>query len=242
MVSKAKKTVKNFFSKMLFLALWLVATFFVTSLYQVIYFKYFNPWMTYKMFTNKIDLLFSNEKDKTLYYKWVSMDEVSSFVPLAVIAAEDQKFPVHNGFDFDAIQKAMEYNQKSKKIRGGSTISQQVSKNIFLWHGRSYLRKGLEIYYTFLIETIWGKKRILEMYINIAEMGPNIYGVGAASKKYWNKDATKLTKYESGILAAVLPSPTKYSAQRPSGYVLKRRDWIVGQMNQLGGVKYLDKL
>lgn len=191
------------------------------------------------MYTNKLDLLFSKEKDKKIYYEWVDLENMSLYVPLAVIAAEDQKFPQHFGIDYEAIQKAFTYNKKSKRKRGASTISQQVAKNVFLWPERTMMRKVLELYYTFLIELIWGKKRILEMYVNVAEMGPNTYGVGAAAKRYWNKSPDKITKYEAGILAAVLPNPRLLSAQRPSNYVIQRRDWIVKQMYQLGDLKYL---
>lgn len=231
--------IKNFFKKILLLSIWVIISGIAASLYQVIYFKYFSPALTNKMYSNKLDLLFGKEKDKKIYYEWVDLDQVSLYVPLAVIAAEDQKFPQHFGLDYDAIKKAFTYNRNSKRIRGASTISQQVAKNVFLWHDRTMIRKILELYYTFLIELVWGKKRILEMYVNIAEMGPNTYGVGAAAKKYWNKPAHKITKYEAGILAAVLPNPNLLSAQRPSGYVIRRREWILKQMGQLGDLNYL---
>lgn len=165
---------------------------------------------------------------------YVDLNDISPHAALAVIAAEDQLFPDHNGFDVKSIKKAMDTNtKKTKRLRGASTISQQVAKNVFLWQGRSWLRKGLEVYFTFMIESIWGKKRILEVYLNVAEMGKGIFGVEAAAQKYFKKPAKKLTRAESAKIAACLPNPKKYTVNPPSSYINKRYPWVVGQMNNL---------
>ena len=158
------------------------------------------------------------------------------------MASEDQQFPVHWGFDFDEIQDAIKENKTRKRPRGASTISQQVAKNVFLWNGRSYIRKGLEVYFTVLIELIWGKKRILEVYLNVAETGPLTFGVEAASQRYYGHTAKLLSRDEAARIAAVLPNPIKFSIQNPSGYVLRRTRQISRQMRALGGQKYLKNL
>ncbi|MGC4035629.1 MAG: monofunctional biosynthetic peptidoglycan transglycosylase [Chitinophagaceae bacterium] len=164
---------------------------------------------------------------------YVSRDEISPNAKLAVIASEDQLFPDHNGFDFKSIEKAMKHNQKSKSLRGASTISQQVAKNVFLWQGRSWIRKGLEVYFTFMIELIWGKKRILQVYMNVAEMGDGVFGIEAAAQKYFNKPALNLSRQESAMIAACLPNPAKYKVKPVSPYVAYRSGWIMRQMNNL---------
>lgn len=165
---------------------------------------------------------------------YVSMEQISPSAKLAVMAAEDQLFPDHNGFDIKSIQKAIKHNQiKNKRFRGASTISQQVSKNVFLWQGGSWLRKGLEVYFTFMIEIIWGKERILEMYMNVSEMGKGIYGIEAASQQYFNKSASKLSRKEAAMIAAALPNPKKYKVNPASAYVLSRSQWVMVQMINL---------
>jgi monofunctional biosynthetic peptidoglycan transglycosylase len=159
-------------------------------------------------------------------HKWRPIDQVSPTLPRALIAAEDARFCDHHGFDFDALQKAYENNGKGKKIRGGSTISQQTAKNVFLWPGRSYVRKGLEAYFTVLIELVWGKKRIMEVYLNSIEYGPGLYGAEAASRAYFKVGADKLTAQQSSRLAAILPSPLKWKAVNPGRYVKKRTSRI----------------
>jgi len=174
---------------------------------------------------------------------YVSYDEISANMKLAVIASEDQIFADHNGFDFKSIRKAMAYNEKKPgRIRGGSTISQQVAKNVFLWQGRSWFRKGLEVYFTFMIELVWSKERILQMYLNVAETGKGIFGVEAASQAYFRKPATKLTRQEASLIAAALPSPKKYSVRPPSAYVSTRSRWIQKQMSQLEGDEDIKKI
>jgi monofunctional biosynthetic peptidoglycan transglycosylase len=172
---------------------------------------------------------------------YVRADEMSVHARLAVIASEDQLFPDHNGFDWESIQKAFENNKKKRaRIRGASTISQQVAKNVFLWQGRSWVRKGLEVYFTFMIELIWGKERILEVYLNVAEMGKGVYGIEAAAQQYFNKPAAKLNRTEAAKIAACLPNPKKYTVKPPSGYVTKRYPWILQQMRNLEGDKDIE--
>lgn len=167
---------------------------------------------------------------KPVQYHWVPASRIAAVARKAVVAAEDQKFPTHNGFDVEAMEKAYAHNKKSKRKRGASTISQQTAKNVFLWSGGGYFRKGVEAGITLLIENIWGKDRILEMYLNIAEFGPGIYGVEAASQAYFHKPAAQLTANEAARLAAVLPSPRRWKVNAPGAYVQKRVSWIMGQM------------
>lgn len=165
----------------------------------------------------------------------VNLNDISIHGKLAVIASEDQLFPDHNGFDIKSIKKALAYNKrKPGRVRGASTISQQVAKNVFLWQGRSWIRKGLEVYFTFMIELIWGKKRILEMYLNEAEMGRGIFGIEAASQKYFKHSAKKLTKVEAAMIASSLPNPIRYTVKPPSRYVSRKYPWVMRQMNNLG--------
>lgn len=171
---------------------------------------------------------------------WVSMDEISVWMGLAVIAAEDQKFPEHWGFDVSAIEKALAHNERNEnRIRGASTLSQQTAKNLFLWDGRSWVRKGLEAGLTLGMETVWSKKRILTVYLNIAEFGDGVFGVEAAAQRYFHKPASRLTLSEAALLAAVLPNPLRFKANAPSGYVRSRQAWIMRQMRQLGGESFM---
>ncbi|WP_312983770.1 monofunctional biosynthetic peptidoglycan transglycosylase [Atlantibacter sp.] len=171
---------------------------------------------------------------------WVGMDEISPWMGLAVIAAEDQKFQEHWGFDMAAIQKAVAHNERNEtRIRGASTLSQQTAKNMFLWDGRSWLRKGLEAGLTVGIETVWSKRRILTVYLNVAEFGNGIFGVEAAAQHYFNKPASRLSASQAALLAAVLPNPLRFKADAPSGYVRSRQAWILRQMQQLGGESFM---
>lgn len=175
-------------------------------------------------------------------YDWTPYKKIAPYAALAVVAGEDQRFPHHHGFDFVEIQDALEDQDEGKPLRGASTISQQVAKNLFLWSGGGFVRKGLEAWFTLLLELLWSKERILEVYLNIAEFGDYTFGVEAASRRFFNKPAARLTADEAARLAAVLPSPLRYRVDKPSAYVLKRQRWIEQQMRQLGGVAYLDKL
>ena len=167
--------------------------------------------------------------------RWTPLDEIAPCMGVAVIAAEDQNFPDHFGFDWQAIEKAMAHNEHSRKKRGASTLSQQTAKNLFLWERRSWVRKGFEVYFTLLLETAWSKRRILEVYLNIVEFGDGVFGVEAASRRYFGKPARSLTPGEAALLAAVLPSPLRYRADAPSAYVRGRQEWILNQMRNLGG-------
>jgi len=187
---------------------------------------FFNPPIT----ITQIGGLFEYGK---LHRDYISYDEMGNNVKKAVIASEDQKFFIHNGFDYKAIEKAMKNNEKGKKLRGGSTISQQTAKNIFLWQGRSWLRKGLEAVYTFIIEKIWGKDIILERYLNSIEMGQGVFGVEAAAQYYFGKSSKDLNKSEAAWIAAVLPNPKKYDPKNPSAYLRKKHNWIMRQMRNV---------
>lgn len=177
----------------------------------------------------------------SIQYQWVSLENISTEMQLAVIAAEDQRFPQHYGIDWKAIEMAFKHNQKSNRTRGGSTISQQTVKNLYLWHGQSWLRKSIELPMTLAVEMLWSKQRILEVYLNIAEFGEGIFGVEAASRHYFNKSAKQLNLKEAALLAAVLPNPIIYKAHSPSRYLYKKQVWIMKQMNQLGQ-SYLNHL
>lgn len=180
--------------------------------------------------------LFAPSHIASVKHHWVPLGKVSKELQLAVIAAEDQRFTEHLGFDMNAILAALKYNQRSEQVRGASTLSQQTAKNLFMWSDRSLLRKGLEAWFTLLMELGWDKARILEVYLNIVEFGPGIYGAEAAAQTYFGKPASRLTRYESSLLAAILPNPWHYRIQPPSPYVQQRSVWIRRQMGQLGQV------
>jgi monofunctional glycosyltransferase len=203
--------------------------FFVISVASVVLFSFlpppFTPLMVKRLFQQASD----SKREMRLSKDWTSIDQISDAMQIAVLCAEDQAFLEHEGFDLKAIQKALKHNKRSKKQRGASTISQQTAKNVFLWPTRSWLRKGFEVYFTFLIEAIWSKERIIEVYLNVAEWGDGIYGAEAAAQHYFKKSAAQLTREESALLAAVLPGPLKYSVKNPTDYIRKRQRWIMGQ-------------
>jgi len=211
---------------------------FALSLLAVVLLRWIPPVTSGVMIEKRIDALMAG-KSYSVDHRWVAWDRMSKHAALAVVASEDQNFPTHRGFDFASLQKALDDREKGKRLRGASTISQQVAKNVFLWSGRSVVRKGLEAYFTVLIELVWPKQRILEVYLNVAEMGHGIFGVEAASQRFFRKPAAKLTPAEAALLAAVLPNPIRLRAERPSAYVQERRDFILQQMNLLGGTAYL---
>jgi monofunctional biosynthetic peptidoglycan transglycosylase len=206
----------------------------------VVALRWVNPPSSAFMLASRLDALFAGEHGYVTRYQWVDLERISPQAALAVIAAEDQQFPFHAGFDFKSIREAVRHNAGSAHKRGASTISQQVAKNLFLWSGRSLLRKGLEAGFTLLIEWCWPKERILEVYLNIAEFGRGIYGVQAAAQHYFHKDARYLNRADAALLAAVLPSPRRYRVEAPSRFVLARREWIAQQMAELGGTSYLE--
>ena len=231
------KRIFNFFKWILKLAI----LFFVISVLLVFAMRWINPVTSSIMIQRQIAGFFSGEFE-LIQYHWVSYDDVSKYMPIAIVAAEDQNFPNHFGFDFKQIEKALKENKRGRRVRGASTITQQVAKNLFLWEGKSFVRKGIEAYFTLLIELLWDKERILEVHMNVAEMGNKIFGVGTASVAYFKIPASKLSIRQSALLAAVLPNPKKYSAIKPSGYVRGRQNWIVRQINSLGGADYLKDL
>jgi len=213
--------------------------FFTSTIGFTILYRFIPPLCTPLMLIRVVQQVFNGEEVK-MKYKWKNLEDISAKMPLAVIASEDSHFKTHYGFDVDAIYHAYKSNQKKGKkiVKGGSTISQQTAKNVFLWPGRSWIRKGLEVYFTVLIETLWGKKRIIEMYLNVIEMGNGIYGTEAAARKYFDKPAKKLTKYECAAITSVLPSPRKWSVTKPSAFVRKKQQRIVTGMNFMKNVKF----
>ncbi|AUS05103.1 monofunctional biosynthetic peptidoglycan transglycosylase [Pseudotamlana carrageenivorans] len=184
---------------------------------------------------------FENDSSKVLKHDWVPIDDISTNLQRAVICSEDQNFLKHSGLDYKAIEKAISSSQKGKRLRGGSTISQQTAKNVFLWPERSWVRKGFETYFTFLIELCWSKQRILEVYLNSIEMGKGIYGAEAASKYWFKKPAKNLSQYEAAAIAAILPNPRKYRASPATAYMESRKAWIVKQMRYFGPLKFKEK-
>jgi monofunctional biosynthetic peptidoglycan transglycosylase len=209
--------------------------------------RWMDPWYSAFMLDAALDASRAGKQRYQTDFRWRDLEQISPHAAVAVIAAEDQFFPFHTGFDFKSIRDAVRSNDKQAKrkrpkVRGASTISQQVAKNLFLWSGRSYARKGLEAYFTLLIELAWPKERILEVYLNIAQFGDGIYGVEAAGQRFYRLPAAKLGRYEAATLAAVLPNPITFKVNAPSGYVTKRRDFILDQMRRLGGPNYLDML
>lgn len=218
-----------------------VKYFLIISIGMVVVTKFVPIFFTPLMVMRKVEA-WMDGKDATIHYQWKSYDEVSRNMHLAVVASEDQNFPNHFGLDWDAIMDAQQDNKKRKIKRGASTISQQVAKNVFLFPQRSYIRKGLEVYFTFLIEVIWGKERILEVYVNIAEMGNMTFGAEAAGQRFFKTSAAKLNASQAATLAAVLPNPRRMSAARPSNYVAGRREDITEQMRMLGGTDYIKGL
>jgi monofunctional biosynthetic peptidoglycan transglycosylase len=202
---------------------------FFFQLFYIVLLKWVNPLITITQLAGFIN-------GDGLKRDYVNRKIISYNAKLAVIASEDQLFPDHNGFDWKSIKKAMAYNKrKPNRIRGASTISQQVAKNVFLWQGKSWIRKGVEIYFTFMIELVWGKKRILEVYLNVIEMGKGVYGIEAASQTYFKKSAGNLSRTEAAMMASCLPNPKKYTVKPLSGYVANKYSWVLQQMNNLEG-------
>jgi monofunctional biosynthetic peptidoglycan transglycosylase len=233
---------RSFARRLALIVAGLIGAWLIASVFGVVLLRWLNPPFTSFMAQAQMDAWARRDRSYVLRHRWVDLARISPNLPLAVVASEDQKFPDHWGFDVEAIEKAYQLNQHSHRVRGASTISQQVAKNLFLWSGRSYFRKGLEAYFTVLIEACWPKRRILEMYLNIAEFGTGTYGAEAAAQRYFHVNAARLTRSDSAILAAVLPNPQQLSAAAPSAYVLKRRDWILGQMQALGGPEMLEDI
>ena len=215
----------------------------VLSVIVVVTLRWVDPPTSAFMLETRLNALSEGDRTYRTDYEWVSLEHISPHAAIAVVASEDQQFPFHAGFDLNSIRESVRASEKGKKkLRGASTISQQVAKNLFLWNGYSFVRKGLEAWMTVLMELTWPKERILEVYLNIAEFGKGIYGVEAAASRFFHKPAARLTSSEAATLAAVLPNPIKMHADRPSAYVTERREQILGQMRALGGASYLQAL
>jgi monofunctional biosynthetic peptidoglycan transglycosylase len=229
----------NGMGKRIFRFLWKTAAWFVgLSLLLVVVFRFIPVPITPLMLIRCGEQLVEG-KELRLKHDWVSIDKISKHLPLAVVCSEDQNFMNHSGFDIEAIERSIEASKKgNKRLRGASTISQQTAKNVFLWPGRSWVRKGFEVYFTVLIEFVWNKERIMEVYLNSIEMGDGIYGAESAAQAYFKTSALKLSKRQAAAIAAVLPNPRKYSANPPGPYVQGRISWIMGQMNQWGTLNF----
>jgi monofunctional glycosyltransferase len=217
--------------------LFFIIFFFAGSLLTTVFYKFVRPPFTPLMMIRIPQQIFSSDKLR-LKKDWEPLSNITPNMVLAVVAAEDQLYAYHSGFDYEAMKRAYKSNKKGKRIKGASTISQQTAKNVFCWPGRSYLRKGVEAYFTFLIENIWGKRRIMEMYLNVVEFGNGIYGVEAASQFYFHKHAKNLSVQEAASLAAILPNPRKWSPVKQGPYIRKRTAWIARNMYNIGRVKY----
>lgn len=224
---------------------WLVAMPLVAlalSVVQVATLRFVDPPFSAFMLSRQLEAWSEGDWSFRIAHDWRDLDEISPYVPLAVIASEDQNFAEHFGFDLKAIERARKSNERGRKVRGGSTISQQTAKNLFLWSGRSWVRKGIEAWYTLLIEAMWPKHRIVEVYVNVAEFGDGVYGAQAAARTFFGTDADKLSPAQAARMAAVLPSPRRYSISKPGPYVQRRAQAIQRQMRYIGGTEYLQRL
>jgi len=224
---------------------WLIALpflFLLASVLQVAALRFVDPPFSAFMMIRQLEAWGSGDFGFRIAHDWRDLEEMSSNVPVALVASEDQNFAEHFGFDLKAIEKARKNNARGRKVRGGSTISQQTAKNLFLWSGRSWVRKGVEAWYTLLIESMWSKHRIIEMYANFAEFGDGVYGAQAAARTYYRKDARQLGAAEAARMAAVLPNPKRYSISRPGPYVQRRAGAIQRQMRSIGGNGYLKQI
>ena len=233
----AKRNNRSFGAKVKWFLIKSVLWFFGLSIFFVILLKFvpvaFTPLMVIRGIENKLD-----GKEVNFEHNWEPIEKISKNLQKAVIASEDGTFLKHNGFDFKALQKAYKSNERGRRIRGGSTISQQTAKNVFLWQGKSYLRKGLEAYFTVLIEAIWGKERIMEVYLNSIEMGDGVYGAYAATEHWYRRDASSLTPMQAAGIAAILPNPRKFKATGSSSYINRRKQRIIRNMRAVGKINY----
>jgi monofunctional glycosyltransferase len=220
----------------------LLAAWAAVTVLAVVALRWIDPPVTMFMLADRVEAFVEREPGYEFRHEWRDWDAISRQAAVAVIAAEDQRFAFHRGFDFQQIDRAWRDRERGRRVRGASTISQQVAKNLFLWRGQSWFRKGLEAGITVVIELTWSKQRILEVYLNVAEFGQGTYGVQAASRRYFGKDASQLSRQEAALLAAVLPAPTRLRADAPSRYVRGRQDWILRQMAAIGGTAYLARL
>jgi len=231
---RAHRRLPSILRRILVRTLQILAAILAVSLLLVLALRWIPLPTTAVMMERRIDAWW-NGRAYRIDYRWTPWNRISPSAALAVIAAEDQNFATHHGFDFDAIQRALDAHDQGRRLRGASTLSQQVAKNVFLWSGRSFIRKGFEAYFTVLVELAWSKRRILEVYLNVVELGDGVFGVEAAGRRYFSKPAAVLSSEEAALLAAVLPNPIRLKAGRPSEYVRERQAWIMHQMEQLGG-------
>lgn len=222
---------KTFWIKIKRILLWIVVAFFASTILSVIVLRWVPVFFTPLMFIRVVQQV-SDGKEMTMHHHWVPLEEISPSLPLAVMSSEDARFMEHHGFDYKAIEHAAIRNMKHPEKRkiGASTISQQTAKNVFLWPGRSWLRKGFEVYFTFLIELFWSKERIMEVYLNSIEMGDGIYGASAVAERHFHKEASQLTREQCALIAATLPNPLRYNSAHPSAYVQKRQKRILHEM------------
>lgn len=239
MLKSARAPRKPMWRRLLRLVVLAALTWIALTWLCVLALRFVPPPTSAFMFERRVSAMLHGERDFALKYQWVPLARVSSELPIALVAGEDQKFPTHHGFDLQAIADALDEADEGERLRGASTISQQTAKNLFLWGGRSFVRKGLEAYFTVLLELTWPKQRILEVYLNIAEFGDGVYGAQAAAQQFFRKNAAQLTAHEAALLASVLPNPMKLHADRPSPYVQRHSEWIERQVHQLGGPAYL---
>ena len=228
-------------SRLLRVLTWLIAGWFAITIAAVLLMRWIDPFTSAFILRERI-IASTSKPQYAVRQQWVDWAQISPQMKIAVIASEDQTFPDHYGFDFKSINKALDERESGRRVRGASTISQQVAKNLFLWSGQSWARKALEAWFTIWIEMLWPKQRILEVYLNVAQFGRGTWGIEAASRRYFGKPAARLTRYEAALLAAVLPSPTRYRVVNPGPYVRERQQWIVGQMGRLGGPRLLEGL
>lgn len=216
-----------------------IATWLVLTVLPVLLLRWVPPLTSAFMLEARVGALRAGERGYDTDFHWVSLEHISPQAALAVIASEDQTFPFNYGFDIPSIRSAVRAAQRGRRLRGASTISQQVARNLFLWPGRSFVRKGIEAYFTVLLETLWPKERILEVYLNIAQFGRGIYGVEAAARRFYHEPAARLSASQAALLAAVLPDPVHWHVDRPSRFVAWKQQWILAQMRNLGGAAYL---
>ena len=214
----------------------------IVTVVPVLLLRWMPPFTSAFMLEARIEALLAGEKGYHTDYNWVSLERISPHAAIAVIASEDQTFPFNYGFDFHSIRGAVRAAERGKRLRGASTISQQVARNLFLWPGRSFVRKGIEAYFTVLLQTLWPKERILEVYLNVAQFGRGTYGVEAAARRFYHEPAARLSAGQAALLAAVLPDPVHWHVDRPSRFVAWKQQWILAQMRNLGGAAYLKEV
>ena len=228
-------SMKRILKRLLKILMWCAIFFFGSTILAVIIYSWVPVRYTPLMLIRSIE--FCDDDSYSTKKKWVAIEDISPYMAQAVIAAEDNNFMKHGGFDWTAIDRAIEHNKTSKRTQGASTISQQVAKNVFLWPNRSYIRKGLEAYFTFLIESFWSKERIMEVYLNVIETSKGIYGVEATAQKFFKKPAAKLTRGEAAMIAITLPNPLNRNLANPSQYMFKRQAQILQLMEKIGPVE-----